>query len=501
MEKKVKNQWNMKEEEIIKIRAEVLNLILDSRKPEATEIIRTEFMKRNHIYTTRNDKTSEVWIYKDGIYIPQGRTYINEFCRLILVERHTTFFANQVIAKIEADTPIDADDFFGKKTVNEIAVLNGILDIFTGDMTYFTPDKIFFNKIPVKYDPRAKCPNIINHFSTVLKDELDALTLFELFGYMLLKDYRIAKAFMLVGGGRNGKSITLEIMKLFLGPENCVDLSIQDLEDDKFTKGELFNKMANLAGDISDDAIQNAATLKHLTGGDMISASRKFLPMVHFVNYAKMIFSCNVIPSTREMTFAFWDRWIVLEFPYTFVTKKKYDELKEKYTELEKNKKLTQKEKDEFAKYKIKDINILKKLTTPKEMSGLLNMALNNLEHLLKNQEFHTTLSTNEVRNFWIRNSHSFMAFADECLEENYSSKLIKQDLKKEYFHYCRKYKIRPESDKTVKYYITKQFAAMDAQSYIDKERINVWEGIDFKDNVKKRQKEESEEKAKKAFS
>lgn len=489
MKKETTNQWNIKEEEVNKMRAEVLNLILDSRKPEASEIITNEFMEKNHVYTTRNDKMSEIWIYKDGIYVPQGRTYINEFCRLVLGDRHTTFFVNQIISKIEADTFVDIDEFFSKRNVNEIAVLNGILNIFSGELTYFTPDKIFFNKLPVEYEPSATCPNIIDHFSTVLRDELDSLTLFELFGYSLLKDYRIAKAFMWVGGGRNGKGITLELMKLFLGPDNCVDIPIQKFEEDVFATGELFNKMANLAGDISDDAIQNASILKHLTGSDLVSAQRKFLPMIHFVNYAKMIFSCNAIPNTREMTYAFWSRWIVLEFPYTFMTKK----------ELEKKKKSVPKE--EHYKYKLKNINILKKLTTPKEMSGLLNMALNNLSHLLKNQEFHVTMSTEEVKNFWIRNSHSFMAFANECLIESYGSRMVKQVLKKEYFAYCRKYKIRPESDRAVKYYITKEFAAMDSQAYMNKERVYVWEGIDSKQRIierKEKEEKEAEEKMKK---
>ena len=56
------------------------------------------------------------------------------------------------------------------------------------------------------YDPTKKCPNILKHFNDILQDADDVKVMLELFGYLLLKEYRIEKAFMFVGFGRNGKS-------------------------------------------------------------------------------------------------------------------------------------------------------------------------------------------------------------------------------------------------------------------------------------------------------
>ena len=64
------------------------------------------------IFTTRDDIKSECWIYKEGIYIPQAKTYITEITRTILNNKFTPHLLNEVILKIEADTYIEQDEFF-----------------------------------------------------------------------------------------------------------------------------------------------------------------------------------------------------------------------------------------------------------------------------------------------------------------------------------------------------------------------------------------------------
>ena len=45
----------------------------------------------------RDDKQKELWTYHEGIYIPQGQSYIYEFVRTLLGNAYSTFLANQVI--------------------------------------------------------------------------------------------------------------------------------------------------------------------------------------------------------------------------------------------------------------------------------------------------------------------------------------------------------------------------------------------------------------------
>src|SRR3989344_9695056 len=65
--------------------------------------------------------------------------------------------------------------------------------------------------------------------------------------------------------------------------------------------------------------------LKQLTGRDYISANRKFLPRILFVNYAKLIFAANERPSPKDDSQAFFARWVLLDFPYTFTSQEEID--------------------------------------------------------------------------------------------------------------------------------------------------------------------------------
>lgn len=449
-------------------KTEILQLLIDGEKNEATERI-ADFIENNqHIHVVRDDEYSEMWIYRDGIYIPHGKTYIKEFCRDILGDAYTLQFANLVINKIEVDTYIDSKNFFVNTNIDEIAVENGLLNIFTRELKPFTPEKIFFNKLPVKYDPMAVCPSIDKHLEAVLKNqEEDKKVMYEWFGFTLLREYRIEKGLMLVGVGRNGKGKTLVLWKRFLGPENCVGITLQQFESDQFALGELLNKLANLAGDIDKKALKSTGAFKNLRGRDTITVARKFLPRVTFVNYAKLVFCANELPITYDSSPAFWNSWVLLEFPYTFVSQKEYDALEDK------------------TNYKIADPNIVDKLATPEELSGLLNKALEGLDRILKQGDFSYSKTVAEVKDLWIRKSDSFQAFITDKIELDYDGFIEKKELRKVYNEYCREYKIKALGDKHIKMILSEMGVSDDRRVIEDESRpaqyVWVWEGIKLK--------------------
>ena len=452
----------------IQLKGEVLEKISKSRT-DATELVVKDIEKENHIYTTRNDIKTEMWIYREGIYIPQGKTFIKEFCRKILGEAYTSHFVNDVIGKIEADTFIDQDEFFNNNYPEIIPVQNGILNIKTKKMSPFSHEKIFFNKLPVVYDPSKECPKITKHFKTVLKDSSDAEVMFEAIGYCLLKDSKFEKAFMFCGDGRNGKSKTLEVMKRFFGVENCSSLSLEQMKENSFDVHELFGKLVNLRADLSYFGFRETGMLKMLIGRDPISAPRKFLPTLTFLSHAKLIFACNELPKIYDLTDGFWTKWILFEFPYKFITQKEKDNLPPSEREFK----------------KIINPDIIKEITTPDELSGLLNKVLDSLAHILKEGDFSYSKGTKEVKDLWIRKSDSFLTFCMDRIEENTDSRISKKDLRKAYKCYIRKHRakgIRVESDKGIKNTLEQEFGAYDNQEFATQERY--WEGIKFKGGV-----------------
>jgi putative DNA primase/helicase len=165
---------------------------------------------------------------------------------------------------------------------------------------------------------------------------------------------------MLVGEGANGKSTLINVIKALLGKENCSAVSLQDIAINKFSAAELLGKMVNLHPDLKADKIKDGGYFKALVSGDRIKAERKYGQPFELENKAKLIFSANEIPETDDDSYAYFRRWVIVPFNRTF-------------------------EGDN------RDTNLLSKLTTPEELSGLLYWALICLRLLLKENGFGDT--------------------------------------------------------------------------------------------------------------
>lgn len=472
LEKKVKIQKEFKklkkskENELYSLKMNVVSLLAQKKRREATEEIVEYIENKEYLYTIKDDIKSEVWVYQEGVYKPNGKSHIAEQCRKILEEHFTTHLKNEILSKIEADTYIESEEFFKNNYIEEIPVLNGILNIKTKKLLPFNPKKIFFNKLPINYNPKAKCLNIEKHFKETLKNEEDAKVMFEIFGFFLYKDYFIEKAIMFVGDGRNGKGKTIDLMKRFLGADNCCSVSLNQLSDGGFRVWDLFGNMANLAGDLSSNALKDTAMLKQTTGRDLIGADRKNKSTINFVNYAKHVFACNDLPRVYDFSRGFWERWVLFEFPYTFVKKSIYDKLS----------------KEEKKNQKLMDIFIIDKLTTKEELSGLLNKAIEGLHKILKQKDFSYSVGVNEIKRFWVRKSDSFTAFAMDHLKEDYNELISKARLRKAFSRYCKEHKIRGASDRNIKVVLEEMFGVTERQ---ETGGSRVWDGVKLKEESK----------------
>lgn len=70
-------------------------------------------------------------------------------------------------------------------------------------------------------------------------------------------------------------------------------------------------------------------------------------------------------------------------------------------------------------------------------------------------------------------------AFCMDSLKEDYNNKISKKELRKKYFNYCRKYKLRSASDKSIKITLENMFGCIETR-LID--TSFGWEGVKFKD-------------------
>ena len=453
------------------LKNKILTLFQTNQKEEATEKI-VEILKEKYTFKTlQDDKLPETWVYENGIYREQGLSTIKEEVRKILGKTYTTQKANQIIEKIQADTFINTDDFFNKqnKFPYLIPVKNGLLNLKTKELKEFTPNIYFFNKINAKYDPKADCPSFKKFVSEIVENpEEDIKIIQEIFGFSLIKEYKYEKAFMLYGEhGRNGKSKLLEVLTNLLGIENTSDINLQDLETEKFEIVNLHNKLINISADISNQALKGTGMFKNITGRDTIQAQRKFKTSIKFKNYAKLIFASNELPPINTQSDAFWLRWVLIKFPYQFLPQKEINSM----------------DKESRLNVKLQDQDIIKKITSEKELNGVLQWAIKGLDRLEENKDFSTTQVAKELKKEWLRKSNSVLAFIMDNIEEDYEGKIEKQEFKRYYLEYCKKHKIKSLGDQQIRISLENQVGATSKREQNQFLNGYFWIGIKWKNH------------------
>lgn len=385
-----------------------------------------DFLIRNFSFKTiKREEDSECFMYRDGIYAKVAFTFVDSIVYDILQTAYTKFSTTQVMDKIKVQTYINENDFYCHDP-ELIPVQNGILNVVTREVMPFSPNLYFFNKLPVEYEPIILNDDHLKFFESVIPNDEERILLQEVFGYCLLRDYRFAKFFVFVGEGRNGKSVTLNLLSHLLGHDNIVGHSIYSLSDNRFMVSELYRKMANINSDLPEGEIKDTGIIKELTGRDPISADRKFMGSLTFRNHAKLIFSTNNMPRFKDNTKGWKDRWLMIEFNERFLNKKEIDTLPI----------------EDRDNIKTANSRILESLTTQEGLSSLLNFALDGLQALIEDDGFISTKSNEEQ---WLRierRSNPYAVFCRERLEEAPFGKIQKITLKKEYIKYCTEFKL-----------------------------------------------------------
>jgi len=385
----------------------------------ATEELVKLIQEKEHIENLYGKNNEQLWIYIDGVWKDMGDIYIREYVRQCFKPEFYPRFYNTVLEKLKADSFVERTKFFDQEDKDGICLKNGIYDFEKDELVDHTPERIHFQKLDWRYDENADIDKIDDFLDDILYDESDKKVIQEMVGHVLSKRYDIEKMFMLNGAGSNGKSTLINLIWELLGTDNATNIDLQDLTGERFMKYQLFRRLANLGSEIDDTDLNNTSILKRLTG-DYITADRKHKSMIRFQNYATLIFACNKLPRTFDDTNAFYRRWILLDFPYTFKKGKEYEECKD----------------DDFVKEM--NPNKIDDLTSDEEMRGFLSWGVEGARRLRRNGSFSSSRTTKSTRRLWKMKSDSFRAFASNCLVETRKPIRLKRDeMLKMYQRFC----------------------------------------------------------------
>jgi len=409
----------LSEEDII---LEIVN-ILDScievieKGDKVIEDVRSDYIHviaegLNHMfYFACPYEFDELYMYENGVYKPcewkikkwlqvaWGRSRIREKKSL------TIQIVNEIISALRRFNyrPLRTFYAYSNRYIN---VKNGLIDIEKWEFKPHRPEMLFLTQVNAKWDPDAKSELWDKFIEKVVpKEYRDVLQ--EFAGYCLLPDCRFEKALAIVGPGGSGKSTFLEAIRSVLGFDNVTSFSIQQLENERFTKAELVGKFANIYNDLPYDALEKSDVFKQIVSGDPIQVERKFKkPFVARIT-AKLIFSANQLPPTRDVSTAFFRRWIIVLFPN--VVENPDPTLKFKLT------------RDENVK------------------SYILKWMVEGLKRLLRNGKFSYDLSTEEIEEFYSQASDSVKTFIDEHIVKDPNASISRTELYEKYVAFCKR--------------------------------------------------------------
>jgi len=385
----------------------------NKEKKGARAMVAEYLLEEREILTHR--KTEDIYVYRNGVYHLGGEQVVKELCQETMGPLTTTYDIKEITETIKRCTFISEEEFEKPKT--KISVLNGILDLKKMKKEPHTPDFITRIQLPVEYDPDATCPKFMKFLSEIVPSgEIPVIQ--EFVGYCLWKETPFHRYFVLIGEGRNGKSTLLDSIMALLGEKNVCNVSLQDITNSRFGAARLVGKLANIYPDLGTRALNSTGKLKSMVAGDRMHVEKKFKDGMDYTNYAKLIFSANRLPKSPDDSTAFWARFIIVNFPHYFG--------------------------EEKAKK-----NLVQELTTPEELSGMLNWALAGLGRLMKQGKFSYSTSQEEVRTQYLRLSDAIAAFTEERMEYDGKTELEKEEVYSAYVSYCKGYDLVPK-DKNI---------------------------------------------------
>jgi len=312
--------------------------------PGVTKLLADAILEDDHF---AQDAGGKLYRYAGGAYRQYAERYIRRRVKEILEEqvasdKWSSHRANEVVEYIRADAP----ELWERPPLNEVNVLNGILSVETMHLRDHDPAFMSPVQIPVAYDPAATCPGWEEFVSQTFPDDAQDLA-FELPADLITPNRSAQKSILLIGEGSNGKSTYLRALATFVGSPNTASISLHKLESDRFATARLIGKLANICPDLPSTHLTETSVFKAITGGDDLGAEYKYREAFEFRPYCRLVFSANHVPRSGDASHAFFRRWLVVPFERTF-------------------------EPHEQAPREELDA----KLCDPRELSGVLNRAL-----------------------------------------------------------------------------------------------------------------------------
>lgn len=226
------------------------------------------------------------------------------------------------LAQSERDViaPLEALD----NRPNLLAVANGTVDLATGELRQARRDDLLTRGTAIAYDPDAQCPRFERFLTEVFAGDLELVEFIQRFaGYCLTGSTREQVLAVLHGGGGNGKSAFVNVLRALLGDLAATApfdtfIAARGPRGPRDDLARLRGARLVTASESGEGRRLDEATVKEVTGGDTIAARHLYGRYFEFVPAFKVVLVTNHVPHVDADDEAIWRRLRLVPFTRRF---------------------------------------------------------------------------------------------------------------------------------------------------------------------------------------
>lgn len=197
---------------------------------------------------------------------------------------------------------------------------NGVLDLETFELHPHSQEYGFTYVIPYDYKEDTECPRFDKFMEEVTEnDDITAKLLLEYMGFCISgTDPKLVQmCAILYGGGGNGKSVLLEVLRSLIGPQNCSAVGMKSITKDT-GRFPMMYKMVNISDETPTSGFLESSDFKALVSGDTVEVRRLYHNPVMWRCTTKLLFACNELPFTADFSQGLFRRLLIIPFNARF---------------------------------------------------------------------------------------------------------------------------------------------------------------------------------------
>lgn len=262
----------------------------------------------------------QFYAYDNGVWVSDGdagEQRLREVGREVADVTWSTQLKRELKEEVRARNGYHVDEL----GINApwLVTQNGVLNLKTREMRDVSKDDRALRRINTDFDADAEPDKWLDFIAEITTSPGAIRKLQEYLGYTLWHHGQpFGKALFLTGATDSGKGTTLQVVREILGESSVSNESLSDLVDTTWGPAQLYGRAANIADEVTADALEGQDMFKTLTGGeDAISAQFKNDNKFEFVVTQKFLFATNQFPQVEDADRAFWNRCLFVRMPET----------------------------------------------------------------------------------------------------------------------------------------------------------------------------------------